>query len=226
MARASLHLFPYIYSPDGIDIRDGSMTSRTEKKAVFTDSTSGDRLIIEGKSLAYDKGELADGIVTRFSIVDDSGKKYVTFDNVDLDADRFSGDFASNLEDLLADIYQNDMRVVLTNKNDTLAGWDGDDLILGRDGDDYISGEKGRDVLVGGEGIDKFEFRDGFGKDTIKDFDADASDGTQDRLLADYAEIEAITRSGKDTVIDFGDGDTLTLLNVKPGDIDATDFIL
>jgi len=66
----------------------------------------------------------------------------------------------------------------------------------------------------------------GYGKDVITDFDADGGEGHQDFIDADYGDVLSVHKVGKhDTLIDFGDGDTLTLRDIRPGHIDATDFI-
>jgi Ca2+-binding RTX toxin-like protein len=100
----------------------------------------------------------------------------------------------------------------------------GNDISLGRGGVDTLSGGVGNDRMTGGIGEDKFVFEPGFGRDVITDFDANPLDG-QDHIDATFPGADAVTQVGKHTVIDFGDGDRLTLLNVTASDIDATDFI-
>ncbi|CAN7154238.1 hypothetical protein [Rhizobium sp. LjRoot254] len=50
--------------------------------------------------------------------------------------------------------------------------------------------------------------------------------GHQDFIHHLVPETTSIHKSGHDMIIDFGDGDTLTLLGVKPGQIDASDFLV
>lgn len=117
--------------------------------------------------------------------------------------------------------------------NDTLVGKAGADLIMGAAGDDTLNGAFGRDLLsggfgadrlnggfgndtmTGGSGADQFIFRDG--SDVITDFQHHA-----DRLELDHAlwggglsatgVLAGFARlQGGDTVLDFGDRQTLTL---------------
>ncbi|MEZ5983790.1 MAG: calcium-binding protein [Parvularculaceae bacterium] len=116
--------------------------------------------------------------------------------------------------------------------NDSLIGGGGNDRLKGDDGDDTLYGSYGNDTVTGGTGDDVFQFRKTHDADTIDDFTAGA--GTEDaiQLLAfgasfdTFAEvIAAASQVGADTVIDFGGGDTLTLVGVAPGDLHEDDFI-
>ncbi|GGX52085.1 hypothetical protein GCM10007385_20930 [Tateyamaria omphalii] len=111
--------------------------------------------------------------------------------------------------------------------NDTLLGLNGFDLLIGGSGDDNLEGNSGNDTLVGGlgddqmrggQGADVFVF-DG-GNDLIRDYS----------LIVDALEIDAslmneATPQGSDLanyssvidgnlVLDFGNGNSLTLNNV------------
>jgi Ca2+-binding RTX toxin-like protein len=101
---------------------------------------------------------------------------------------------------------------------------EGADRLYGGTGNDILYGARGRDVMSGGTGIDYFIFLDASGRDTITDFDAEGGEAGQDFIFADFAEVLDIIKHGKDTIVDFGDGDKLVLLGIKPTDIDATDF--
>lgn len=54
--------------------------------------------------------------------------------------------------------------------NDIMSGGDNNDILLGGAGDDIISGDNGDDIIGGGSGIDTFQFKTGFGHDTILDY--------------------------------------------------------
>ena len=223
MARVTMKVFPAVYDGD-LDINDPSLSGNS-KKAVYSDSFSGDKIVLEGKDLTYDVGNLVGGTVNKLSIVDGSGEKFEIIHGFKLDGSLFANsDIIVNFEEILAKIFENDMRVLGTKYGEAVGGWNGDDMIVGRGGDDILGGGYGRDVLVGGAGVDTFVFDDGYGNDRIKDFDAKGGAGFKDLIQADFAEIESIARSGKNTVIDFGDGDTLTLVDIKPNEIDQTDF--
>ncbi len=105
----------------------------------------------------------------------------------------------------------------------------GDDTVLGGDGDDTIDGGTGNDTLEGGEGDDLFVFADGDGADRIEDFEDPASGG--DRIdvsgvssVSGFGDL-AISAVGGDALVDFGGGDSITLIGVDPATLDTDDFV-
>ncbi|WP_146006582.1 calcium-binding protein [Bradyrhizobium forestalis] len=117
-----------------------------------------------------------------------------------------------------------------SNFNDTITGSNGNDQLFGNGGNDLLSGGAGNDALNGGIGADTFVYATGGGADIIGDFvqaDADKIDLTGVPGVSTLADIQALaTQQGPNTVIDFGNGDTLTLLNVTLSNLTAADFIL
>ena len=77
-----------------------------------------------------------------------------------------------------------------------------------------------------------FVFTDGSGSDRFKDFIAGAgTDDVVDLLgvstVSDFADIQArASQVGNDTVIDFGNGDIITLVGVAPDQLHQDDFII
>ena len=112
--------------------------------------------------------------------------------------------------------------------NDVLRGGTGDDTVLGEGGFDTISGGAGNDSLTGGGNWDVFEFNDDFGNDTITDFDfANAFehiDLSEVSGFSSFADL-SITASGPNVLIDFGQGNTLTLLGVSAASLTADEFV-
>lgn len=111
--------------------------------------------------------------------------------------------------------------------DDDLVGQIGGDTIKGGDGSDLIMGGKGNDTLSGNGGSDLFTFASGEGSDVIKDFDAKGGGGNQDYIGAgsDVIEWLRVFQYGDDTVIDFGDGQTVVLIDVKASNVGEEDFI-
>ena len=115
--------------------------------------------------------------------------------------------------------------------DDTMIGNSGSDDLDGGAGEDVLNGGGGNDILTGGADDDLFVYADGGGGDTVTDFVAGA--GTDDVIdvsgvggIGDFADVQAAASLvGADTVIDFGGGDTITLLGVDPGDLHADDFL-
>ncbi|MDB5554889.1 MAG: Alkaline metalloproteinase [Rhizobium sp.] len=109
--------------------------------------------------------------------------------------------------------------------DDTLRGGGGNDKLLGGIGLDLLNGGTGKDRLTGGADVDLFFFQRGYGRDVITDFDAKGGDGLQDFIqIVEGAKFD-IERNGHDTVIDFGKGSTLTLLDVKASQVTEADFV-
>jgi hypothetical protein len=113
--------------------------------------------------------------------------------------------------------------------NDSLKGLMGADNLKGGTGADTMEGGAGNDTMDGGAGNDVFVFHRGFGRDTIRGFDSDPVGG-QDKLdvlalLAEGVETIAITASGRNTVIAFGD-DVITLEGVNVRTISEADFLI
>jgi Ca2+-binding RTX toxin-like protein len=113
---------------------------------------------------------------------------------------------------------------------DILFGDGGNDTILGGDGADEISGGAGSDELTGGAGVDMFVFGQGFGADTITDFDdvgggQDLIDLTAFNLAFNQL---TITQQGADTVVTSGAAGfgSITLENTTAAGIQADDFQL
>jgi Ca2+-binding RTX toxin-like protein len=107
---------------------------------------------------------------------------------------------------------------------DSLDGGIGKDKLFGDGGNDYIFGGADADRMTGGGGSDSFYFTSGYGKDTIVDFDAKGGGNKQDYLSLDMGEAFTVKKSGDNTVLDFGDGETLTLLDVKRADFSEADI--
>ncbi|WP_417493219.1 hypothetical protein [Maricaulis sp.] len=113
--------------------------------------------------------------------------------------------------------------------NNTLIGGAGDDAIYGRAGTDRIDGGAGTDTLSGGTDADTFIFSDGYGADTILDFE----DGTDTIDLSGVsgmtnaaAVFNAASYDGANTVIDLGGGDTLTINGWNyAAEMDGSEFI-
>jgi Ca2+-binding RTX toxin-like protein len=104
------------------------------------------------------------------------------------------------------------------SENDILLGGAGDDRLFGGGGEDTLQGGPGNDFLKGGEGADTFIFEAGMGADELLGFsriedtlqiDSSLLNGetTGAQVLAAYGTIV-----GKDVVLDFGNGEVITLL--------------
>lgn len=96
-----------------------------------------------------------------------------------------------------------------------------------------LNGRGGDDTLIGGDGDDLFVFEAGTGHDTLIGFSAGA--GGPDKLdlrVFGFADFDAVIAASDDnggtgpTVIDFGTGDSVTLVGVQMAQLHADDFLL
>lgn len=113
--------------------------------------------------------------------------------------------------------------------NDLLSGGIGNDQLIGGAGNDRLDGGAGADILTGGTGGDSFVFGVGSGSDTIVDF----ARGSGDKIdLANILSVSGLadvlarsTQVGTHTVIDFGGGDALTLMDLNKSSLVESDFL-
>ncbi|MDO8878059.1 MAG: cadherin-like domain-containing protein [Pseudolabrys sp.] len=145
----------------------------------------------------------------------------------------------------------NDQAITLTNAIGTIAAGghakisfittanvatSGANALVGTACADTIDGLGGNDLLFGLDGADNFVFRTGYGTGTVVDFSGHAGQGDVIELysefgsfgeLYDNGHIQDIDRGGgvHDTLIGFGDGDSITLAHVNPSQLSDADFI-
>lgn len=121
------------------------------------------------------------------------------------------------------------------NGDDSISGGGGNDTIDGGIGADTITGGAGSDRMTGGAGDDLFILADGFGQDTITDFDV--GDDDSDGRFNDQLDVSGLTDASGNpintadvTVVDdgfgnarlnFPNGEYLILEGVSPSQIDS-----
>lgn len=114
--------------------------------------------------------------------------------------------------------------------NDLLHGASGTDTLIGDAGADTLIGGGGSDILTGGSGNDLFVFGKGGGRDVITD-----ASRTEDRIdLTDFGftsmvQMRAVINesdSAQGLVLNFGNGDVLTLNGLTLADLGNTDIFL
>ena len=110
-------------------------------------------------------------------------------------------------------------------RNDVLNGGAGSDILFGGTGNDIVDGGAGNDTLFGGTGNDTFVFTGGGGQDVVMDF-KQGDDVLQIARningldIGNAADVAArVLDVGGNAVIDLGNGDTVTLMNVNAQDV-------
>ena len=203
------------------------MTTASATKIDCVDLDTGNHLVFRGQGFSVSHGIIDRGTITSVTDTTPGGKAFFQITNLNIDARVVSGaTMADFTENALQRLVNSDVKLIGTDLDDSLQSYKGNDRIFAGKGDDTLSGVAGRDTLIGGAGHDTFTFAVDYGKDTITDFDAVGGVGLQDFIGADFALVDSINQVGANTVINFGDGDTLTLLNVNKSLIDSTDFVI
>ncbi len=118
------------------------------------------------------------------------------------------------------------------NGDDRLFGGQGFDFLVGGGGNDTLSGDRGADTLIGNDGDDAFLFEAEGGQDEIGGF----GDGDIIIIRPDvngsgiHSAADALARLADDgeggSVLDLGDGNTVVLSGVPPGDLTIDDFLI
>ena len=185
-------------------------------------------IALRGHDFTYKNGALVGGIVTKVTYEDEDGNDFAVFTGLrtNLAKVALSPD-GLGLQD--AFLKGND-HVRGSAEAEILYGGPGNDVIRGFNGDDTIAGGRGDDLLTGDNGSDLFNFlaAGSPGNDTITDFEPGlvvAAGVVQDLLVVDeLPDLTKMKQLGANTVIDLGDGFSITLVNVLVTDITADDF--
>ena len=224
-----------------------------DEKVVFKDTGDGnDKVTFTGSGFEWQDGQdvLGAGTINGIKFATQTGDAtYMTFTGLDLEVGEFNGAYFANndIQDVIDLLVSGNDTITGSKIADTIAAGDGKDNVhagVGNDhvdggakadklwgdaGNDDLWGNTGNDRMWGNAGSDKFQFHEGDGNDVIVDFDAIGGGKQQDYLSLDDGDTFTIKKSGHDLILDFGDGDTLTLLDVKRSDFSKTadiDWIL
>jgi len=207
---------------------DDSFELRTERdgRAVYVDTDTGNRIVIEGSGFSYSGDMIKSGAVDDITFLNDNGKVLGAAHNVDLSGERLSSMLLDNgVNAMLRTVLRHEDTIYGSAQADVLFGGNDEDILRGRGGGDELDGGNGDDRLVGGGGSDLFIFTSG-GDDTIADFDATGGGSGQDYIGVESMNNFKIRDDSDDVVIRFDNGDTLTLLDVKHTVVTDADFQL
>ena len=226
MAKPVARYFEEFYAAS-VDADNMFIGSGTKTKMVAVDTSSLDMLVFEGRNFKYEDGRLNSGIVEKVALLDSDGTVLQSITGMKIDAGQLAGVTLNEFtESLVTRLYYGGLKFIGTDLEDSLSGGASNDVLIGKAGDDQLGGDPGKDMLVGGAGSDTFVFNTGMGRDTIKDFDADGGGALQDYIDANFADVDTITQVGKNTVVDFGNGDAFILKNVDADLVTMADFVV
>lgn len=203
------------------------LTTERRGKAVYVDTSSHNKIVLEGTHFSYDGDRLVGGTIRSVTFEDHVGDSYAELTNADYKAVELQNALSKKgFEGLLDHAFGDDDLLIGSSGRDWLWGGRGDDTIRGHPGNDVLDGDKGDDLLIGGGGSDLFVFNSHDGSDRIYKFDADGGARHQDYIGVDSMKHLSIHKSGADTVIEFDDGSSVTLLGVLRSHISDADFQL
>lgn len=178
---------------------------------------------VHGTGLKYKHGYLVGGTITGVEFKDGNGNDYLTLDHAHVKV-------TQKLD--LSETFPGFPYFMAEAGNDMIVGSKEADVMFSEAGKDKLTGLNGDDTLValgqatmtGNNGSDTFVFY-GLAKVLITDFDAVGGGQDQDYIyFSDQGDSKPrIYEDHHNTVLDFGHGHTVTLLNVGRADFSLAD---
>lgn len=215
----------WAYTPDEMHTL---MEESGNRKALYLDEGGGGTIMLKGTGFAFLDGDLLEGRVGKIIFLDGESNVTARVSGADFKAAKLDDMLTegSNLYEFLETIHRGKDRFTGSQNDDFAWAGKGDDDIDARGGGDSINGELGDDTMTGGAGSDYFFFMqdDKGGTDVITDFDARGGGENQDYIAGGIDEVLSIKQVGDDLVLDYGGGNTLTLLDVDKSDFNGDDF--
>ena len=213
------------YTPDEMHT---NMDDSGNRKAVYFDDNGGEKIVLKGSNFAYLDGDLLQGSVHKIFFQDEEGHTTAKITGVDFSAKQLDNLLTNgfDLHEFLAKAMKGKDTLNGTENRDLAWAGGGSDKIKAFGGNDSVNGEGGNDVMTGGTGSDFFFFmhEDKGGKDIVTDFDAKGGGDNQDYVEGSIDDVLSIKQVGDDLVLNYGGGNTLTLLDIDKSDFNEDDF--
>lgn len=201
----------------------------TNRSHIFGDITLGDGNDIVNNRRGTISGQIfgggGDDIITLAS----ASTSYVELMDEGIDKVRIGKDYTlgANVEnlDLLGGTA---VKGIGNDLGNVITGGKAANRLSGLGGNDTLNGHRGNDRLTGGTGSDTFIFDNGYGSDIVRDFvhDIDLIRLTSMTGIDDFDDLAGkMKQAGDDVVINFGDGDKLTIKNTVLGTLSEDDFL-
>ena len=211
---------------DVIVEQPGAGTDTVKAAFTYTLATDLENLVLTGTGDFTGTGNAANNTITG-----NSGNN--TLDG-GIGADTLSGGagndtyFVDNAGDIVLDYSNSGTDTILSSVTYSLVGRFVETLQLtgtaninatGNSSANTLAGNTGNNSLTGGAGADIFLFQTGSKADTITDFKS--SEGDSIDASAYHAVAHTVTASGTSVLIDFGGGNTVTILHATVADVTA-----
>lgn len=206
---------------------DLTLGKHNARSATLIDGGQHNQIVMTGTGFTFSHGEMTGGHVDKIVFENSGGGVLTRVGKADFDAGAiFHTIETKGLEAGLTKVFAGKDSFIGSAHGDYIFGYGGADRLNGGGGDDALSGGAGNDRLTGGAGSDVFIFSVKGGHDVVTDFDADGGGKKQDYINLESETQYKILKSGHDTVIDLGHGDTLTLLGVDHTHVTKDDFVI
>ncbi|MEZ5842231.1 MAG: hypothetical protein R3D27_00675 [Hyphomicrobiaceae bacterium] len=227
-----------VYGAGGADVIDASATSAANLDArlnlygnagsdVITGGSANDSLYGGADADTLDGGDGNDVLffTTGDTLIGGNGSDYGVAE--DLAGASVALGATSGVEALYGNVGGDTLDASAMTVRVTLDGRAGDDTIIGGSGNDLLYGGAGNDTITGGAGSDYFYFANGFGTDTITDFE----DGNDRFNLAAISGLDnfgqlTLTQDGADVLISVTatPADTIRVEGALVAQFSAADF--
>jgi Ca2+-binding RTX toxin-like protein len=195
------------------------------KSATFADTDQHNMIVMTGTGFRFSQGSMTAGHVDKVVFENSAGDVLATVSKAGFDAGTVLDIIETKgMEAGLAKVLAGKDSFTGSSHGDYIFGYGGADKLNGGAGDDALNGGGGNDHLTGGTGSDVFLFSVKGGHDVVTDFDADGGGKKQDYINLESDTHYKILKSGHDTIVDLGHGDTLTLLGVDHTHVTKADF--
>ncbi|MGV3550615.1 hypothetical protein [Rhizobium sp.] len=217
----------YQYLTDSYSTGAFELQTPTDKKAIFIDGLMATRVVFGGKGFDFDGDAPVSGKIKSVTFENAEGADFVKVSGGEFKLKQLVDILVDDgVEALIKKLCAGKDTVTGSGVADPLYGYGGNDTLIGGKAEDLINGGKGNDTLTGGNGPDMFVFYRGADKDTITDFDAKGGEGRQDFLYMNQVLSFTEREIKGGIVVDFGQGDEVTLLGVTKHDFSRADILL
>lgn len=203
-----------------------TVESSTEVTFVASNEFS---MVLKGTGFDSDETSLTAGKITSVTFFNADGQKLSMVTDISIKATSFFDELSETdtTSAFLKLAFKGKDKMTASDLGDMLFAGKGDDVLKGGDGFDFFFAGKGRDKITTGADGDVIMYAAGDGKDVITDFDITGDDRDAIDVEFEMSQSVDVRKSGKhDTLLDFGDGDTILLVGVKAKNFEPSESFI